>query len=180
MSPPDRPIAPVLAPVRHAVRSVRLGIYRARLRSKGEFGKDVVIGRGAVLLPPEFCRLGDNVWIGRGLHLECNLDIGSDVLISSRVSIVSDDHRFDDPDVPIHKQGRKDPGVVVLEGNNLVGVGATIIAPSRIGRGCIVGAGSIVTRDLPADTVCVGAPAKPIRSRYQTASSTDESGPRCP
>ncbi len=148
------------------MRTARLGALRLRLRSKGRFGKEVVVGGGAVMLPPDFCHLGDHVWIGRDFHLEANLEVGPDVLISSRVAIIGNDHRIDDPDLPLRDQGRIAPSVVVLEGNNLIGFGTTIIAPARIARGCVVGAGSIVTGDLPADTVCAGVPAKPIRRRY--------------
>ncbi len=50
--------------------------------------------------------------------------------------------------------------------DNLIGHKATIIGNVRIGKGCIVGAGSVVTKDLPPNTICCGVPARPIRDRF--------------
>src|ERR671920_2580867 len=101
-----------------------------------------------------------NVSIGRDFHVETNVVIGDDVLISSRVGIVGRDHRMDDPTKTIYWAGRLPPARVVLEGDNLVGFGAVIVAPATIGRGCVIGAGAVVVGDLPPNTVCVGAPAR--------------------
>jgi acetyltransferase-like isoleucine patch superfamily enzyme len=99
--------------------------------------------------------------------LETNLTVGNDVLISSRVAIVGDDHLFDDPGATVFSQGRGPAQHVTLGGDNLIGFGATIVGTVTIGRGCIVGAGALVASDLPPDTVCVGIPARPIRARWR-------------
>lgn len=165
---PERPIPGFLHPLRNAFRSWRLAKARLRLRRRLTVGHNVVIGASSRLLPPDYLRIGNDVAIGADFHLEANLEIGSEVLISSRVAIIGRDHRFDDPSTSVYWAGRTQPGLVVIEGDNLIGYGCIVIAPARIGRGCIVGAGAVVVGDLPANTICVGVPAKPIRERYRT------------
>lgn len=100
------------------------------------------------------------------LLVEANLRVGKDSLISSNVCFVGDDHRFDDPNTTVFWNGRKPTPTIILEGDNMIGNGCTIIGPVTIGKGCIVGAGSLVTRDLPPYTICIGRPAKVLRPRY--------------
>lgn len=61
-------------------------------------------------------------------------------------------------------QGHSFGSIVICDD---VWLGANVVVTSgvNIGSGCVVGAGSVVTRDLPSMTVCAGVPAKPIRSR---------------
>lgn len=163
---PDRPLPTLLIYVRKALRWSRYCRHRLALRGKLRTGRGVSFGAGAVLLPPEFIHLGNNVSIGRGFHLESNLTVGDDVLISSQVAMVGNDHKFDDRDTTIFWNGRSRSSTVILEGDNLVGFGSLIVGTVRIGKGCIIGARAVVTTDLPGDSVCVGIPAKVIRSRY--------------
>lgn len=165
-APPDRPISPRLVGLRRLARSVRVLSLRVRSRGHLSVGRNVWFGRGAVLAAPDTIRIGSNVAIGRHFHLETNLVIGDDVLISSSVAVVGNDHRFDNPATTVFWQGRADPACVVIEGDNLIGFGARIVGNVTIGRGAIVGAGSVVTRDLPGGYVCVGSPARPLRPRY--------------
>ena len=164
---PDRPLATHLAYIRKLVRWSRVAYLKVRLRKKLVSGNNVYFGKHTHILPPSVARFGDNVAVGYEFFVETNLEVGSDVLISSRVSIVGNDHRFDDPTKSIFWAGRYPPATVYLEGDNLIGSGATIVGDVRIGKGCIVGAGAVVTGDLPANTICVGVPAKPIKNRFQ-------------
>jgi acetyltransferase-like isoleucine patch superfamily enzyme len=163
---PDRRLFPLLEPVRGAVRALRNHWHLVRLHGKLSMGKNTTIGKQAYLSPPDFMRIGDNVSIGAEFHLESNLEAGSDILISSKVAFVGNDHKFDDPDQTVFWAGRNPPSTVTLEGDNLIGFGVTIIGDVTIGRGCIVGSRAVVTCDLPPYTICVGVPARPIRGRY--------------
>lgn len=171
---PDRPVRSVTALVRAVVRGVRLFTWKIRLRGRLQVGQNVAIGANAVLLPPTTARLGENIRIGRNFFLQTNVIIGSDVLISSDVAIVSDDHRTDDPFRTVFDSGRLPESEVEIEGDNLIGYGVRIIGPVRIGRGCVVGAGAVVTRDLPPNTVCAGVPARVIRSRFKDGSGVGQ------
>ena len=174
MKRPDRPAGGIKSKVRGVVRGIRITRHKAMLRGKLSTGENVIIGANAVLLPPNFLRIGDNVAIGRDFHLESNLEIGSEVLISSRVAIVGNDHSFSAPNKSVYWAGRNPPATAVLEGDNLIGFGVTIVGNVRIGHGCIVGAGAVVTSDLPPNTVCVGIPAKPIRNRFPSDKANSE------
>lgn len=152
--------------IRTFVRSVRLNIYKLKCRGKLSWGQNCWIGPGARIGPPEFCRLGTNVGTGADMIVEANLTVGDDVLISSRVAFISDDHKFEDPSTTIFWNGRREPCEIILEGDNLIGHGVIVIGPVKIGKGCIVGAGAVVTKDLPPYTICLGMPAKPFRPRF--------------
>jgi acetyltransferase-like isoleucine patch superfamily enzyme len=128
-------------------------------------GDDVAFGAHAILLAPSLIELGSRVYVGRDFHLESNLVAGDDILISSRVAFVGNDHSFDSADQTVFNQGRSAPATVVLEGDNLIGFGTIIVGTVTIGHGCIVGAGSVVTCDLPPESICAGVPAKVLRQR---------------
>lgn len=163
---PERPISGHLRPsVRTAVRMARMAYLRARYNGKLEVGENSWFGARAMLAAPNFVHIGRDVAIGRDFHVEANLRVGDGVLISSRVAIVGNDHRFEGTDQNIFWGGRLESATVVLEGDNLLGFGATVIGPAAIAQGCIVGAGSVVTGDLPPDSICVGVPARAIRVR---------------
>ena len=169
MHKPDRPIKSFLAPLRTLMRSIRLLYHRVELGRKLSYGNNVFFGRRCSMFPPQRLAIGNDVAIGAGFHLETNLEIGNEVLISSHVSIVGNDHRFDDPNRSIFYAGRLPPSSVVIEGDNLIGHRVIIVGNVRIGRGCIVGAGSVVTKDLPPNSICYGIPARLRKPRFLAA-----------
>jgi acetyltransferase-like isoleucine patch superfamily enzyme len=109
--------------------------------------------------------VGERVNIGSDFVTHDDLLIGDDVMISAHVAFIGNDHAFNDPEKTIQEQELLPRSRVVLEGDNLIGYGSIVLGNVTIGRGVIVGAGSLVTSDLPPNTVCVGRPAKPTRSR---------------
>jgi chloramphenicol O-acetyltransferase type B len=163
---PDRPLSGALAFMRPAFHKAR--IIRARLGYQGVLiiGNDFTTGSGLVLATEGPVRIGDRVRFGRGVHIETALEIGDDVLISSYVGFIGNDHPFNDPTKTIFSQGRARQATIRLEGDNLIGFGAVILGNVTIGRGAIIGARSVVTKDLPPNTVSYGAPAKVQRRRY--------------
>jgi acetyltransferase-like isoleucine patch superfamily enzyme len=148
---------------------MRLMRLRVRLGRRMTAGTDVALGAHCLVLSPRHFQLGNRVRVGRNLHVEADVILGDDVLISSNVAILSNDHAFDDPHRTVFDQGRHPTATVRIEGDNLIGFGTIIVGPVTIGRGVIVGAGSLVTRDLPPYTVCLGRPARAVRPRFLTA-----------
>lgn len=88
------------------------------------------------------------------------LDIADDVMIGPNVSLITSGH-------PIEPSRRRDGVVVnpiVIERNVWIAVGATIIGGVTVGENSVVAAGSVVTRDVPPNTLVGGNPARVIRT----------------
>jgi len=121
-----------------------------------------------VLIPPFYTAGGVDIRVGRNVFVNQNctfydlggLDICDDVMIGPNVNIITTGH-------PIEPSRRRD-GVtakpIVIERNVWIGAGATIIGGVTVGENSVVGAGSVVTRDVPPNTLVGGNPAKVIRS----------------
>lgn len=149
-----------------AVRANRR--MRAFLRAPGRIhaGANLVVGPSFRLARGRTLTVGDRVSIGPRFDCMADTIIGDDVMISGSVAFIGNDHAYDDPDKTIQSQGPLPHTTVRLQGDNLIGYGSIILGNVTIGRGAIVGAGSLVISDLPAGMVCVGRPAKPLKSRY--------------
>lgn len=93
------------------------------------------------------------------------LTIGNDVRIGSHCVILSSTHQFDQPDLSIREQGVV-PRATVIEDDVWFGAGCTVLGGVRIGRGAVIGAGAVVTRDLPAGSIAMGVPARVSGSRH--------------
>jgi virginiamycin A acetyltransferase len=107
--------------------------------------------------------IGENVYIGPRCHLGL-VTIEADVLIAAGVHIPSGSktHYFSDRSLPIKDQGGERQRVTIGAG---AWIGSAAIVLADVGPGTVVGAGSVVTKSLPANVVAVGVPAKVIRSR---------------
>lgn len=155
---------------RSAIRIQRRLLARTRNFGRLSLGQKTVVAPGLDVFRGMRLRVGDYVGLGKDVCVLANVDIGSDSLISSSVAFIGDDHSFDYPNLLIRESSPNSPAKIVLEGDNLIGYGSIIIGPVTIGRGTVVGAGSIVTRDLPPMSVCAGQPAKVIRKRGKDSS----------
>ncbi len=109
--------------------------------------------------------IGDGSWIGPQVFLDArNLYIGKNVGIGPSTRILGSQHTGSPIDLPvIHTDLEILP--VVIDDNADIGTGATILPGVRIGKGAIIGAGSVVNRDVPPMTIVAGVPAKEIRKR---------------
>lgn len=113
--------------------------------------------------------IGNNVIIPPGTILSSidkepqnGIEICDDVLLGPNVSIYSATHNFDNIDLPIKKQGYSSSKVLIKEGA-WIGVNSVILPGVTIGKNCVIGANSVVTKSIPDYTVAVGAPAKVIK-----------------
>lgn len=105
-------------------------------------------------------------FINEGCLLGPKVTLGRYVMLGPRVAVVGSDHQFSRPMVPIIFSGRPTVPPTVIEDDVWVGFGATILAGVRIGRGAIVGAGAVVTKDVPPFEIRAGVPAKKIGERF--------------
>lgn len=89
--------------------------------------------------------------------------IGANCLFAEGVSIRDHDHAFQNRQIPVREQGWVVAPVII--GNNVwIGAKVTILRGCTIGDNAIIGANSVVTRDIPPNVIAVGAPARPIRN----------------
>ena len=159
--------------------------FRGRLQTDGLCfiapGVELEIGRGAVV------RLGRWSWIGHGTKIrahegvveigaksvlgqECTISsfqhvsIGRECIVADRVMLIDFDHGVVEVERPIRLQGIYKRDVHV--GNNCwIGYGACILRGASVGDNSVVGTSSVVTKDMPANSVSAGQPARILRMR---------------
>lgn len=147
-------------------------------------GRNVTLSRGAALVctgviarPGVGISIGDRSAIGDHSFLggQGGIAIGSDVLFGPGVRVFSENHEFGAVDTLIRMQGEiRAP--VTIEDDCWIGAGSTILGGVRIGRGAVIGAGSLVNHDVPSYAVVVGVPARVVSFR----DGRDGSGVRAP
>ncbi|MDP2781950.1 DapH/DapD/GlmU-related protein [Devosia sp.] len=93
---------------------------------------------------------------------------GDGVRIASHVSIVGFNHGFDDPSVPIHTQRHESLGITI-EDDLWIGATAVVLDGVTVGKGAVIAAGAVVSRDVPPMAIVGGVPAKLVRYRGQVA-----------
>ncbi|NJN15538.1 MAG: acyltransferase [Oscillochloris sp.] len=141
---------------RHGAGPVELGDYV-------ELHQDCVIenGRGGSL------RIG----AGSGIQARCQfsayvaaIEIGRGVQIAPQCAFYPYDHGTA-PAIPIRDQALTSRGPIIIEDDAWLGFGTIVLSGVRIGAGAVIGAGSVVTRDIPAAAVAVGSPARVVKMR---------------
>lgn len=160
----------------------RISIYRARRFLTA--GSDLHIGARCRLWAPDLISIGNGVYMGADVHIECNAEIGDYVMLANRVAFVGrHDHDFRALGIPV----RYSPWVgsknytspyrnekVVIEADVWMGFSAIILSGVRIGRGAIVATGSVVTKDVPSYSIVAGSPARVVGQRFPDAATVQE------
>jgi acetyltransferase-like isoleucine patch superfamily enzyme len=137
-----------------------------------EIGSDFKAGHGALIR--EGTRIGDHVSVGSGTVIEHHVEIGDGVRIHSNAFIpeftVIEAGAWIGPNAvltnamyPKSQDAKKNLKGPYLETGCMIGANVTLLPGVRIGKGSLVGAGSVVVGDLPAGVVAVGNPARVIR-----------------
>jgi acetyltransferase-like isoleucine patch superfamily enzyme len=113
-----------------------------------------------------FVKIGDGTWIGAYafLHGAAGLEIGRAVGIGARVTVLTSSHDMTGVEIPpLHGEIAFEP--VRIEDGAHIGVGVTVLPGVTIGECAVIGAGAVVTEDIPSRTVAVGSPARAIKQR---------------
>jgi len=151
--------------VRLAREAIRIGMCKAySLYAFAVFGKKVSAYGFFRVQMPENVRIGtgccinaDVLIVGRNKIL-----IGDNVILSARVMLIDTGLEIGDAEIG-NAEKEHIESYVCIENDVWVGAGAIILPGVTLGKGCVVGAGSVVTRSIPPYTVAVGNPARPIR-----------------
>jgi acetyltransferase-like isoleucine patch superfamily enzyme len=116
--------------------------------------------------------IGDHVNFSDSVHIACmnRVEVGSGTLIGSRVIVSDHSHGIyngngqSSPDVPPNRRPLWSAGQVTIGKNVWIGDGVAVLAGAHIGDGAVIGANSVVTGTIPAATIALGAPARPVRA----------------
>jgi acetyltransferase-like isoleucine patch superfamily enzyme len=143
-----------------SVNGITLGDHVSIARDSILFCTGVIAQKGSGIT------IGDRTGIGARAFLagQGGIAIGNDVITGPNIQIFSENHNFSNLELTIKEQGVTKQAVVI--GNNCwLGGSITILAGVTIGDGCIIAAGSVVTKSVPANSIVAGVPAKVVKSR---------------
>ncbi len=127
------------------------------------------LGEGTEIRPPFYCDYGYQTHIGARTFINFGLvaldvariDIGDDVQIGPRVQLLTPTHPLE----PEARRAKWEAAAPITIGDNVWLGGGVIVCPGvTVGTDTVVGAGSVVTRDLPSGVLAAGAPARVVRS----------------
>lgn len=146
----------------------RCMVYGYRCKKTGKYLPCTRMGSDVIIVEPENLEIGDNVWISPGCWIDASggLKIGEGCQISAHTCIMSHTSHISQrllgrDYMRVPKESR--PGYiqkrVEIGDYTYFGCGVYVLPGVSIGKGCVVGAGSIVTHDLPDYAVAVGNPA---------------------
>jgi len=121
-------------------------------------GDDTNIYRNTEILGP--ATIGARCMINRDGYIRAGTTIHDDVFIGPFVRLITDGHQIGSPG---KRAGTNQTQPIVIGAGTWIGASSTILGGVTIGEGCIVAAGSLVNKDVPANTLVGGVPAKPIR-----------------
>lgn len=134
-------------------------------------GNNVYIGHRTMLKGyfKNTMKIGNNVWIGQNcfFHSAGGIVIEDNVGIGPNVSILTSQHRPIDEETPVLDSPVEMKEVILEEGCD-IGTGSILLPGVRIGRGAIIGAGSVVTKDVPANMIYCGVPAKFVSKKIKS------------
>ncbi len=110
---------------------------------------------------------GPHGYMGHGCVVCPRVTVGKYVMFGADVSVVGADHRFDLPGTPMIFSGRPELPATTIEDDVWLGGRSILMAGITVGRGSIVAAGSVVTKDVPPFSIVAGVPARLIRKRFE-------------
>lgn len=132
-----------------------------------KMGKKVYIMHSCIISSPSGIEIGNHVCINHHSTISGggSLRIGNFVMVGQNSSILSRGHAFNDHAKPMMYQGQV-PGPIEIEDDVWLAANVVVLPNVKIGRGAIIGANAVVTKDVPEFAIMGGVPAKLIRYRF--------------
>ena len=119
--------------------------------------------------PHKQISFGHHVQLGPHCHISADIQFGNYVLCAAYVSFIGkNEHRFDIPGSTVWNSPRGIDKPTIIGNDVWIGHGSIIIGGVNIGDGCVIAAGSVVTKDIPAFCIVGGNPAKIIKKRFES------------
>jgi acetyltransferase-like isoleucine patch superfamily enzyme len=140
--------------------------YLQKLPKFSHIGDEIILDSDIYISKPENISIGDGTYIGQGVTLNAadEISFGENCGIASGSYFMTWNHVIDQKVVELRSTGKESAPISVGDGA-WVGYNAIILPGVKIGTGAVVGAGAVVTGDVPDWTVVVGVPASPIAVR---------------
>jgi acetyltransferase-like isoleucine patch superfamily enzyme len=133
-------------------------LYIMKKDNNNFFEENIYIGNGKNIYIGKHCHINENVFIQ-------GATIGDFVMIAPNVSILNSTHNYQSVEIPMIMQGEEKNLNPVIEDDVWIGRNAVIMPNIKIGKGSIVGAGALVTKDVEPYSIVGGVPAKFIKKR---------------
>jgi acetyltransferase-like isoleucine patch superfamily enzyme len=148
---------PLQGNVLEAVREGRLEVGEGALFEPGVW--ITAPGRARV-------RIGAGTFLNMGVMVAAQelVEIGDHCMLANGCFVSDASHRYDDPDKPVPWQGFVSKGPTRIGANCWLGAHVVVTSGVSIGERCVIGAGSVVTHDIPAFSIAAGAPARVLKS----------------
>ncbi len=151
------------------IRRQVLGLSRLtilKLRHPGiEVGKEFYCANLCHISTGREVVIGYNFYMGHNCHIGANIRVGDHVMFASEVAVVGGDHKIDYIEGPIRSSGRDTFKTAEFDDGCWIGHRAIILHGVKIGKGAVVAAGSVVTKDVAPEAIVGGNPARFIRFR---------------
>jgi maltose O-acetyltransferase len=130
-------------------------------------GNDVTVLKGVTFGSGVNIHIGNYSSLNRDCWISNDTFIGDDVLMGPEVIMLSGSHNFERTDIPMREQGAPPRKPIVIGDDVWIGTRSIILPGVKVGSHSIIGAGSIVTKDVPEWAIVAGNPAKLIRYRKE-------------
>jgi maltose O-acetyltransferase len=150
---------------------VRLFIATGGKIQNLRYQKNVICAWGVKVYPSKFITIGKNTFLGRGVVISTSnsgssrISIGCDVMLAQDVMVIGGNHNIQLGNTPMNKLGEGKQGPIIIGNDVWLGARSIVLTGVTIGDGAVIGAGSVVTKSVPANAIAVGNPAKVIGVR---------------
>lgn len=149
-------------PMRSVVRRLRSFVGKYLF---DKCGSNINIERGADFGKGNGIEIGDNSGLGINCYVRGPLIIGKDVMMGPDVMIFHGDHAMSRRDIPMRLQGDSISKPVIIGDDVWIGARSIILKGVRIGKGAVIAAGAVVSKDVPEYAIVGGVPARVIKYR---------------